>query len=162
MAAPLEIRPARPADAAALALVERRCFSDPWSAEAFAIVLRTPHVHPVVAEDDGDIVAYFVGRVVAGEGEILNLAVAPDARRLGFGATLLQHGLRVLSAAGAQEVFLEVRAGNVAAIALYSRRGFRQVGRRARYYNRPVEDALVLRLALSGLQDSGTPALDLE
>jgi len=162
MAAPLQIRPARPADPPALALIERRCFSDPWTAEAFGTVLRTPHVHLLVAEDAGSIVAYFVGRAVAGEGEILNLAVAPDLRRHGFGAALLDHGLGVLRTAGAQEVFLEVRAGNDAAVALYRRAGFRQVGRRARYYSRPVEDALVLRLGLPGLQDSGTPPLDLE
>lgn len=162
MAARLQIRPARPADAGVMALLERRCFSDPWSAEAFGTVLRTPHVHLEVAEENDVLVGYFVGRAVAGEGEILNLAVAPEARGRGFGAALLEHGLGVLTAAGAQEVFLEVRAGNAAAIALYARRGFRQVGRRARYYSRPVEDALVLRLPQPGLQDSGTPALDLE
>lgn len=162
MAASLEIRPARPADAVALALLERRCFSDPWSAEAFGTVLRTPHVHLAVAEDAGVIVAYFVGRAVAGEGEILNLAVSPGVRRAGVGATLLEHGLSLLRSAGAQEVFLEVRAGNAAAIGLYRRSGFRPVSRRARYYSRPVEDALVFRLGLPGLQDSGTPAVELE
>jgi len=162
MAAPCRIRPARAADAAALALLERRCFSDPWSAEAFATVLRTPGAHVLVAEADEALVGYFVGRAVAGEAEILNLAAAPEARRAGVGSALLTHGLAVLRAAGAGEVFLEVRAGNSAAIALYQRHGFRQVGRRARYYSRPVEDALVLQLALAGLQHSGTPALDLE
>lgn len=162
MDAPLQIRPARPADVAAIALVERRCFSDPWSADAFGTVLRTPGNHVILAEAEGALAGYFVGRVVAGEAEILNLAVAPEARRAGLGRTLLAHGLRALRDAGAREVFLEVRAGNAAAIALYQRHGFRQVGRRARYYSRPVEDALVLQVALPGLQHSGTQALDLE
>ncbi len=162
MAAPLQIRPARPADVAAIALLERRCFSDPWSAEAFGAVMRTPGTHVALAEAEGALVAYFVGRTVAGEAEILNLAVALESRRAGVAAALLADGLRALHAAGAREVFLEVRAGNTAAIALYQRHGFRQVGRRARYYSRPVEDALVLQLALAGLQDSGTQALDLE
>ncbi len=162
MAAPLRVRPARPADASEIAQLERRCFSDPWSAEAFASILRTPGVHVVLAERDGALVAYLVGRAVAGEGEILNLAVAPEARRSGVASALLGHGLAELARAGAAEVFLEVRAGNAGAIALYQRLGFRQVGRRARYYSKPVEDALVLQLALAGLQQSGTPALDLE
>ncbi len=162
MAAPLQIRPARPADVAAIARLERQCFSDPWSAEAFGAVMRTAGTHVAVAEADGALAAYFVGRTVAGEAEILNLAVAPESRRAGVASVLLAHGLRALHAAGAREVFLEVRAGNAAAIGLYQRQGFRQVGRRARYYSRPVEDALVLQLGLTGLQHSGTQALDLE
>jgi ribosomal-protein-alanine N-acetyltransferase len=79
---------------------------------------------------------------------VLNLAVAPEARGQGLGARLLQSALDCLSEAGAREVFLEVREGNVAAQNLYQRRGFRPIARRAGYYRNPVEDAIVLRLAL--------------
>lgn len=143
---PWQLRPATPADAPVLAGLERRCFSDPWPPTAFVSALRTPHMHAFVVEVDGRIVAYFLGRAVAGEGEILNLAVAPEARGQGLGTWVLEQGLGRLRAAGAGEVFLEVRAGNRAARALYRRHGFREVGRRHEYYRQPVEDALVLRL----------------
>jgi len=74
--------------------------------------------------------------------------VAPDARRRGLGDDLLEAGITALAATGAREIFLEVREQNHAALELYRRRGFKPVGMRARYYRNPVEDAIVLRLAL--------------
>lgn len=149
MDVPWRFRPATRADAAVLAGLERRCFSDPWPADAFASALRTPHMQLFVAEAGLEIVGYFVGRAVAGEGEILNLAVVPELRGQGLGRWLLEEGLGRLREAGVGEVFLEVRASNAAARALYRRRGFREVGRRREYYRHPVEDALVLRLGLA-------------
>ena len=148
MADPWLIRPARAADAARIAPIEQRCFSDPWSAAAFEDVFRFPLGIGLVAEWDRQIGGYLVGRAVAGEGEIMNLAVAPEHRREGLGARLLEEGLGLLRARGARQVYLEVRAGNEAARALYERRGFRPVGRRSAYYRNPAEDASVLRLAL--------------
>ena len=144
------IRPARSADAHRLVPVERRCFSDPWSEEAFEELIRSPFGRALVAERPDGIEGYLVARAVAGEGEILNLAVVPEARGQGLGGRLLAAALALLAEAGAREVFLEVRAGNAPAQALYHRRGFRAIGRRARYYRNPVEDAIVLRLALPG------------
>jgi ribosomal-protein-alanine N-acetyltransferase len=103
-----------------------------------------------VGERAGEVQGYLIARAVAGEGEILNLAVAPEVRRQGLGAQLLEAGIAELTAAGAREVFLEVREHNLAAQQLYQRRGFRPVALRARYYRNPVEDAIVLRLALPG------------
>jgi ribosomal-protein-alanine N-acetyltransferase len=94
------------------------------------------------------IVGYMIGREAAGTGEVLNLAVDPPFRRRGLARSLLEHGLVALRRRGADEVFLEVRASNDSAQALYRSRGFEQVGTRAAYYRSPVEDALVLRLAL--------------
>lgn len=143
------IRRARPADAPALVPLERRCFTDPWSATAFEEMLRFPLTVALVAEEGSAIVGYLIGRCVAGEGEVLNLAVIPEARRHGLGARLLEAGLEVLRDAGARRVWLEVRASNGAAQALYTRRGFTTAGRRSRYYKQPVEDALVLQLDLT-------------
>jgi ribosomal-protein-alanine N-acetyltransferase len=149
MAGPWRIRRAAATDAERLLPIERRCFSDPWSVAAFEEILRSPLGLGYVAERGGEIKGYLLARAVAGEGEILNLAVAPEARRHGLGGRLLEAGIDALAAAGAREVFLEVREQNVAALQLYQRRGFRPVGLRARYYRNPVEDAIVLRLALS-------------
>lgn len=149
MGDPWRIRRARPADAPALVPLERRCFTDPWSGLAFEEMLRFPLTQALVAETADGIVGYLIGRAVAGEGEILNLAVVPECRRHGLGATLLEAGLESLREAGAQRVWLEVRASNDAAQALYARRGFAKAGRRPRYYKHPVEDALVFQLDLA-------------
>lgn len=104
-----------------------------------------------MAEYDGVVVGYLVGRDVAGSGEILNLAVAPEHRRAGVARALLHEGLDLLRLRGAEEAFLEVRASNEGALALYGGAGFRPVGMRADYYRNPSEDALVLRLGLASL-----------
>jgi len=160
MADPFRIRRARPADAARLLPLERRCFSDPWSALAFEELLRFPLTVALVAERDGEVGGYLISRAVAEEAEILNLAVAPEERRHGLGTRLLEAGLSALSEAGAHQVWLEVRESNAAAQGLYQRRGFTAAGRRSRYYKNPVEDALVLRMELPLVRDSGTRPLD--
>jgi ribosomal-protein-alanine N-acetyltransferase len=160
MADRYRIRRAQAADASRLVPLERRCFSDPWSALAFEELLRFPLTVALVAERDGELGGYLISRAVAEEAEILNLAVAPEERRHGLGSRLLEAGLSALAEAGARQVWLEVRESNAAAQALYRRRGFTAAGRRARYYKNPVEDALVLRMALPDLQDSGTTPLD--
>jgi ribosomal-protein-alanine N-acetyltransferase len=102
-----------------------------------------------VAVEDGRLVGYLLARQAADEAEILNLGVAPAARRRGIGRALVREGLAALAGRGASQVFLEVRASNAAARALYAEFGFGEVGRRREYYRRPVEDAIVLRAAIS-------------
>jgi ribosomal-protein-alanine N-acetyltransferase len=160
MAARWRIRPARPADGERLVPLERLCFTDPWSALAFDELLRFPLTVALVAEQQNEILGYLIARVVAEEAEILNLAVVPERRRTGLGADLLEAGLTALQESGATRVWLEVRESNAAAQALYRRRGFEAVGRRTRYYKRPVEDALVLSLALPASRSSGTTRLN--
>lgn len=144
------IRPARSADIPALTALEPRCFSDPWSGEGFAEMLASPGVFGLVAERNGTIDGYLVARVVADEGEILNLAVAPERRRRGIAQALLGEVLDRVETRGARNVFLEVRASNQAAIALYQGQGFLPAGRRRAYYRRPLEDAVVLRRSVGG------------
>jgi ribosomal-protein-alanine N-acetyltransferase len=102
-----------------------------------------------VAETDDGPVGYIVARRVLDEGEILNLGVALPVRRRGVGRALVRRVLTTFVAAGVTAVFLEVRASNLPAQRLYEAFGFREVGRRRRYYQRPVEDAVVLRAAIS-------------
>lgn len=151
MDARYHIRRAVVADAPALVALERACFGDPWSEASFREALDTPWTFGLVADDAGVIAGYLIGRDVAGSGEVLNLAVDPSVRRGGIGAALLDEGLRTLGERGAEEVFLEVRASNSAAIELYRASGFRPVGIRADYYRNPKEDALVLRLGFGNL-----------
>lgn len=149
---PYAIRLARPADSEALAELERRCFSDPWSQSGLAEMLAAPAGFGLIAESPAAPLGYLLARAAAGEGEILNLAVVPESRRRGVGAAVLEAGLEELRGRGVGEVFLEVRESNLLAQALYFGRGFRVIGARQRYYRQPVEDALVLRLSL------GSPA----
>jgi ribosomal-protein-alanine N-acetyltransferase len=148
MDAPFRIRPAAPADAAALVAIERRCFGDPWSEAAFREALSSAWSFGLVAESGRRPAGYLIGREVGGSGEILNLAVGPEFRRRGIGGALLEEGLAAFRRRQAFEVFLEVRESNHSAQSLYLARGFRPVGQRAAYYRNPPEDALVLRLAL--------------
>lgn len=146
MAGPSRLRPATAADARAIAALERLSFSDPWSAESIRESIQMAWMFTHVAEDaDGAVVGYVFCREIAGESELLNLAVAEGRRRGGVGRELLAAALAWAEARGARETFLEVRASNAPAIALYERAGFRAVGRRPDYYQRPLEDAILYR-----------------
>jgi [ribosomal protein S18]-alanine N-acetyltransferase len=148
MDAHYRIRLAVPADAAAFVAIERRCFSDPWSEASFREALGSPWTFALAAQGSRGVAGYLIAREVAGTGEVLNLAVAPESRRRGLGGALLRAGLTTLRHRRVTEVFLEVRESNRSAQALYASHGFRPVGQRAAYYRNPREDALVLRLAL--------------
>ncbi|MBA3497775.1 MAG: ribosomal protein S18-alanine N-acetyltransferase [Gemmatimonadales bacterium] len=128
--------------------IERRAFSDPWSEASFHEALVSPWTFGLVAEAGRGMAGYLIAREVAGTGEVLNLAVAPDLRRRGVGGALLEAGLSALRRRKVDEVFLEVRESNISAQALYVGHGFRPVGQRAAYYRNPKEDAVVLRLEL--------------
>lgn len=158
MDVPFQIRSAQRADAPAMARLERRCFTDPWSEPSFREVLAMPWGFALVGESEGHVVAYIIGREAAGTGEVLNLAVAPELRRQGIGRMLLRAGLAAFAARGAEEVFLEVRQSNAAAQQLYQELGFQAVGLRRGYYRNPRESALVLRLGLTA--DAGAPPAD--
>lgn len=145
------IRRGKASDAPRLAALERECFGDPWAESSFREALESPWTFGLVADHEDGLAGYLVGRDVAGSGEILNLAVAPGHRRSGLARALLREGLQVLGMRGAEEVFLEVRSSNAAAIELYRAAGFRPVGVRADYYRNPREDALVLRLGMGHL-----------
>jgi ribosomal-protein-alanine N-acetyltransferase len=139
-----------PADIPAIAEIERSSFSDPWSEQSFAELLAHSRMYfGCVREGSDCAAARAVGYVVAwfagGQGEIANLAVDPLARGRGLGAALLDAALDEARRHRAEEVFLEVRCSNSRARQLYESRGFVEVGRRRRYYRRPVEDAIILR-----------------
>lgn len=137
-------------DIAALAAIHAAAFTlpPPWPAAAIAAVLATPGAF-VCATPQG----FAIGRALAGEAELLTLAVRPAARRQGIGRRLVTDFLRRAAAAGAEAAFLEVAADNLAAIALYRGFGFAETGRRRGYYRgegAAAVDALVLSRPLTG------------
>lgn len=148
-ASPPVIRPAAAGDLDRIHEIELASFSDPWARQAFARLIGDRRVQFTVAcLPDGRVIGYLVAWFVMDEGEIANLAVAPEARGRHVGGALLDDTVRRARARGTSAVYLEVRDSNDRARALYASRGFTEVGRRRRYYRRPVEDALVLRLVL--------------
>jgi len=143
----MTVRRARSDDLPAILAIERVSFTDPWSHSSFAALLEQPRVYFSVALDaaTGALIGYTVAWFVLDEAELANLAVAPESRGAGVGAVLLAGALAASEARGSMTMFLEVRASNVPAIALYTAHGFTEVGRRRAYYKKPVEDALILR-----------------
>ena len=101
-------------------------------------------------EEKESIAGYVVARLAAGELHVNNLAVRQNHRQKGIGTALLTRILEEAKYADAFVAFLEVRAGNASARAFYERCGFRVVGRRRNYYPEPREDALIMRLVMSG------------
>lgn len=142
------IRPAEERDLDDVAAIERAVFNDPWSRRSFVDLVGERHVVFLVAVDGRAIVGYTIVLVTPPESELANLAVSRLMQHQGLGRRLLSEAVDAARERGCSEMFLEVRASNAAAIALYSAEGFTAVGRRVRYYARPIEDAIVMRAAL--------------
>jgi ribosomal-protein-alanine N-acetyltransferase len=126
-----------------MATIHRAAFPahDAWSQTVFSQQLELPGVFGLLHASGGMILV----RVAADEAEILTLAVIPEARRCGIAMALLHESTITASAMGATTVFLEVSVANSAARLVYTRAGFKPVGRRREYYS-DRSDALVLRL----------------
>ena len=128
-----------------IAQLEKRCFSDPWSENSIASELENPLSVWLVAVDGGQLIGYVGSQTVLGETDMMNLAVAPEARRQGTGRALVLALVDALTEKGSHSLMLEVRVSNAPAQKLYESLGFSQVGRRPKYYVNPREDALILR-----------------
>ena len=127
--------------------VEQACFRDAWSREVYHATLLLPYVRYFAAKDgDGQVVGTLGLRLIAGEGEITNVAVLPRWRGLGIAGRMMEAALREGGENGLEAYTLEVRASNRAAIAVYERYGFRTEGIRRDFYTEPREDALIMWL----------------
>lgn len=131
-------------DADAVAMIEQECFSLPWSKEALLASMSQSYSYFVVAKTDDDIAGYGAIYVVAGEGEIINIAVKGEYRRCGIGEAIVKDLLHEGKVRQAEKVFLEVRESNDAAIALYERCGFEKQGIRKNFYEKPIENAVIM------------------
>lgn len=143
------VRAALDSDLPAIVTIELESFrSDPWPRESFESFIDRSGVTFIVAEDParrGTVAGYGVLIQAADEAEVLNLAVSAGSRGKGLGSALLRSLLESAEREGVRQVYLEVRESNAAARALYGAHGFVEVGRRRGYYQRPVEDALILQ-----------------
>jgi [ribosomal protein S18]-alanine N-acetyltransferase len=145
------LRTAGTDDLADVVAMERACYSDPWSASSFAALPTDERVCFLVARDARTdcLLGFAVAWHVLDEGELANLAVAPESRGRGIGAALLDAVTTDALGRGTSQLYLEVRESNSAARRLYEAAGFHEIGRRKQYYMRPVEDALILRRTLT-------------
>lgn len=148
------IQRATRADRDALVSLERQLFpSDAWSPDVFGDELSHPDSFYLVARrhEESDPIAYGGLRaphLPGGQGDIQTLAVAPDFRRQGIAREILLALLSEASSRGVSEVFLEVRADNQPARALYESEGFREIARRPGYYQPGSVDAVVMKKKL--------------
>lgn len=136
-----EIRAARPEDLAAVFSLEKACFSDPWSQPLLEKSL-TDQTLFLIACTEGELAGYFLGALVLDELQIFRVAVAPAFRRKGIGRSLLTEAVK---RSGAAFAFLEVRASNASAIALYRSCGYKEIGVRKNFYTAPREDAVMMK-----------------
>jgi ribosomal-protein-alanine N-acetyltransferase len=145
----VRFRAMTPFDLPGVASVEKASYQFPWSEGIFRDCLRVGYLCRI-AEYEGDVVAYGIVAMGAGEAHILNLCVAERVRGRGVGRQMLMLLIERSRQAAMQDVFLEVRPSNLHAISLYQSVGFVEVGRRRGYYQAVDgrEDALVLKLAI--------------
>jgi len=152
----LRVLEALPRHLEPVAALQRLCFPDPWGLTRLRAMASDPTISLLAAEDAGGRLAgYAVIRTVLDEGELYQIATAPGRRRRGLGTALLSEVIRRGKVRGVTALYLEVRAGNHAALSLYRLHGFQVTGRRPGYYSAPREDALLMTLRL---QSPGSPA----
>jgi [ribosomal protein S18]-alanine N-acetyltransferase len=149
----MKLRFASGEDATALEAVHARAFDSSWTAADIERLMQIMGGYALLAEEaEKGPVGFILARTMAGEAEILTLAVAPWARRRGVARALIEAAAGEATRRGAGAMFLEVAADNPAARGLYGATGFAEAGLRRAYYARsggPSADALVLRRALN-------------
>lgn len=133
--------------------IEKQCHSHPWSQANFLSSIDSQHACWVI-EKNHQIIAYAITSTVLGEAELLNLSVAPEFQRRGIARAILL-ALENSFSNKIDTLFLEVRASNQAAIALYSSLDYNEVGQRHNYYpaQNGRENAIIMAKILNSLFD---------
>lgn len=156
-AALFTVRAMRAEDLPGVVAIEEESPS-PWSMLQFGEELAREDGWQFVALDisSGELAGFILGRLCLDEAELLKIATAKAHRRQGAAAILLGHAMRHLADKGAARCFLELRAGNLPALALYENFAFRRVGSRKNYYHSPPEEALLMARAVSSGETSSS------
>jgi len=139
-----------PEDLPQVMVIERENFTIPWSEKSFSDLLPRPEAVFLVAEqlsgeESGRLLGYAGAVTAMDEGDVTNIAVLGTCKKKGIGTALLDRLIGETEAAGVRSLFLEVREHNVPALRLYKAAGFSEVGRRKGYYDKPREDALIMK-----------------
>ena len=145
----MDLRQMTTADIFVVADMERRVFTNPWSVDSFRGALRSSNQIFIVLDDEGTIAGYCGMLCVAGEGQILNVAVDTPYRRQGLATEMMRAMIEYGIEHGISLYTLEVRKNNEAARRLYLSCGFVETGVRRDYYSNPTEDAILMDLDLT-------------
>ena len=144
----IQVRRAEESDLQELREIEEMCFGTPWSEQTLRDMLSGPLDMVWAAEGKtssgkSGIMGYLNFRTIAGEGELMRIAVRPEAREQGIGHLLMEQMIRAGESLGIRDITLEVRVSNAPARKLYQRFGFQEEAIRKNYYDHPQEDAVI-------------------
>lgn len=140
----IEYRKMRKEDVPFISRLEEETFTMPWSAASFLRMIEQEDTAYFVAEENGHIIGGCGLFLIAGEGNITNVVVVPEARRRGVATGLLTYLMAEGDRVGLTAYTLEVRVSNAAAIGLYEKLGFVSEGVRPHFYEKPTEDAVIM------------------
>ena len=137
------IRKFIPSDEKDIALLERECFSSPWSENAILESASADTSFFVYTENE-NILGYAGLQIVLDEGYVTNIAVTKEARGRGIGKALVETLVALAKDKSLAFISLEVRESNIPAISLYKKFGFEDKGKRKAFYRHPTEDAIIM------------------
>ena len=144
----MTIQPMTNETASLVAALEQASFSTPWSEKSIREELENEWAIWYVAMEGPELLGYIGVQYGLDGGDIMTIAIKPEHRGKGIARKLISVILDIFKEKHLQYLTLEVRPSNAPALALYNGLGFREVGRRKKYYREPVEDALLLTLTL--------------
>ncbi len=142
----MQVRLREDADAEAITALEEECFTDAWSPALMSQMFASEWDRIYVLEDEGRIIGYADVRNMYGDCDLMSICVTREARGRGGASLLMEYILEQAREDAARQILLEVRKSNAAAIGLYRKFGFEELGVRRGYYSNPVEDAVVMLL----------------
>ncbi len=140
----INFREMLPEDADEVAEVEKKCFPVPWSRESFWREASNENTLYLLILNDDEIIGYAGTWISFEEAQITNVAVVPEYRGNGNGRALMEELIRRVKEKGVTAMTLEVRPSNVVALGLYESLGFKDCGRRPKYYSDNGEDAIIM------------------
>ncbi len=128
--------------------IEKECFSDAWSKNSFYSCFESPFYKMVVAKDNEELIGYAIIKCMYEDAELIRVAVTHEYRRHSVAYSLLNRVFEIARFAKAQQVFLDVRESNDAAISLYEKMGFRRYEVTEGFYRAPVEASIKMCMDL--------------
>ena len=140
----MRVRPRTDDDLEAITKLEEECFTDSWSPALMSQMFASEFDKIYVLEDEGRIIGYADVRNMYGDCDLMNICVTEAARGRGGASLLMERIMAQARFEDANQILLEVRKSNAAAIALYKKFGFTELGVRRDYYTNPVEDAIIM------------------
>ena len=144
----IEIVPLEVAHIREIAQLEELCFPDPWTEDMFIQLLSNPLAVFITAQKDGEVVGYAGIYHILSEGQLMNIAVKEEYRRLGIAEKMFDFILEYAKENDIEVITLEVRKENDPAISLYEKLGFEKVGERPGYYSHPTDDAVLMNYSV--------------